>query len=135
MPGTISGVSYHLHLLIFLMRWLTTIARAQRLTRRGHVQPVVTVVVPDTALRKQLQRQQVSTVVIRQLTSDANGVRRRVYHSLYIYIYILLMRGTILSGPNIVGKNSEMYRFLCVPWVLFHMPPRYIKGAFSSTFL
>ena len=27
-------------------------------------------------------------------------------------------------GPNIVGKNSETYRFLCIPQVLFNMGPR-----------
>ena len=26
--------------------------------------------------------------------------------------------------PNIVGKYREIYRFLCVPYVLFNMAPR-----------
>ena len=38
---------------------------------------------------------------------------------LFHYYY----RGTIVYsiGPNIVGKNSKIYRFLCVPQVLFGM--------------
>ena len=32
--------------------------------------------------------------------------------------------GALLVGPNIVGINSEIYRFLCPPQVLFNMVPR-----------
>ena len=35
-------------------------------------------------------------------------------------------------GPNIDGKNSEIYRFLCVPQVLFNMVPR-IRDAVGNT--
>ena len=50
-----------------------------------------------------------------------------------------LLRGTIINtwylvGPNIAGENSEIYRFLSVPQVVFNVVPRNTTGSTIELF-
>ena len=40
------------------------------------------------------------------------------------YFALITITGDSSKYENIVSKNGETYRFLCVPEVLFNMPPR-----------